>query len=155
MLQSTCKTLQNLNSRPCLEKPHSTELCAFEAVNRDREVLCKVAFSWITAADMCVFLTVSKSYLPAGAAGKETTVVCSVGAVAACWCRLALFVYSALSVVCLSTQPGVSHPGSGPHGRRDAADWSQRVFPALPGVRLHHHAARWHVRETLCAHMHQ
>lgn len=57
--------------------------------------------------------------------------------------------------VCLPTQPGVSNPGSGPHGRRDAADWSQRVFSALPGVRLHHHTARRHVRETLCAHMHQ
>lgn len=41
---------------------------------------------------MCVFLTVSKSYLPAGAAGKEMTVVRSVDAVAVCCRRLALFV---------------------------------------------------------------
>lgn len=54
--------------------------------------------------------------------------------------------------VCLPTQLGVSHPGSGPNGRRDTADWSQRVFSALPRVWLHHHAAGWHVRESSCTH---
>lgn len=54
--------------------------------------------------------------------------------------------------VCLPIQPGISHPGSGPHGRWDTADWSQRVFSALPRLRLHHHTARWHVRQPLCTH---
>lgn len=34
-----------------------------KAVNKHKEELCKVAFSWVTTTDMCVFLTVSKSYL--------------------------------------------------------------------------------------------
>lgn len=49
-------------------------------------------------------------------------------------------------------QPGVSNPRSGPHGGWDTAHWSQRVFPPLPRVRLHHHTARRHVRETLLTH---
>ena len=98
---------------------------------------------------MCVPVPVGKSSLAAPAAGKERAVVSRVDALAARWRRLAVFVYSALCVFVCPTQPGVGHPGSGPHRRRDAADWSQRVFPALPGVRLHRHAARWHVSKSL------
>lgn len=56
--------------------------------------------------------------------------------------------------VCLPMQPGVSNTRSGPHGRWDTTDWSQRVLSALPGVRLHHHTAGRHVRETFHAHVH-
>lgn len=72
-----------------------------KAVNRHWEVLCKGGIfvnnnHWCVC--VCVFLTVSKSYLPTYAAGKGMTVVNSADAVAACWYRLALFVYSTLSV---------------------------------------------------------
>lgn len=93
---------------------------------------------------------VSKSYLPASAAGKGMTVVSGVVAAAACLTPAGIVCLFSPFCVCVPTQPGVSNPRSGPHGRRDAADWSQRVFSALPGVRLHHHASRWHVSETLC-----
>lgn len=56
--------------------------------------------------------------------------------------------------VCLSMQLGVSNPRSGPHRRRDAADWSQCFFSALPRIWLHHHTARWHVRESFCIYWH-
>lgn len=96
---NTCaRCCMNLNSAWYLENLIPLNYGLLKAVNRDGELLWKVAFSWITTTDMCVFLTVSKSYLPAGAAGKGMTVVSSVDAVAACWRRLALFVYSALSV---------------------------------------------------------
>lgn len=93
---------------------------------------------------------VSKSYLPASAAGKGMTVVSGVVAAAACLTPAGIVCLFSPFCVCVPTQPGVSNPRSGPHGRRDAADWSQRVFSALPGIRLHHHASRWHVSETLC-----
>lgn len=47
--------------------------------------------------------------------------------------------------VCLSMQPGVGNPRSGPDGRWDAIDRSQRFLSALSGVWIHRHPARWNV----------
>lgn len=97
---------------------------------------------------------VSKSSSLPRAAGKDMTADSCADAAAAVdadW--HCLFTKPFLLSVC-PTQPGISHSGSGPNGRRDAADWSQRVFLSLLAVRLHHHTARRHVRAP-CVHVYQ
>lgn len=149
------RSAKNLYSPWCLWNPRPIELWAFKSGKQTQRAAPWGGIfmnNWLW--HMCVFLRFCKSYLPARAAGRGITLV-------SYWCsgRLLLLtgIVCLLSLplslcVCLPTQPGISHPGSGPHGRRDAADWSQRVFPALPGVRLHHHPAGWHVSEPLCTH---
>lgn len=93
MLQHMCCSISMLDVR---ENHIPLNYEVLKAVNGDGEVLCKVVFSWIQLTCVCCY--VSKSCLPAGVTGKGMTVVSSVDAMAACWRRLALFVYSALSV---------------------------------------------------------